>query len=111
MPLLLPQPHGTAQTLAQDDHEKRSLRDISRELAALGHLDEAGRPFSAVSISNVLDRPAPFGAALPTRRVEHRVIQVPSLARRAHGRLTRNQPRFKPGHHDSLDALRDGIRG
>jgi hypothetical protein len=33
---------------------QRSLRQISAELAALGHLNEAGRPFSAVSISNML---------------------------------------------------------
>jgi DNA invertase Pin-like site-specific DNA recombinase len=31
-----------------------SLRDISAELAALGYLNEAGRPFSAISVSNML---------------------------------------------------------
>jgi DNA invertase Pin-like site-specific DNA recombinase len=33
---------------------QRSLRDISRELAALGHLNEIGQPFSAVSVRNML---------------------------------------------------------
>jgi hypothetical protein len=33
---------------------QRSLRDISRELAALGHLNEIGKPFSAVSVRNML---------------------------------------------------------
>ena len=33
---------------------QRSLRDISAELAALGHLNERGRPFSAASIGSML---------------------------------------------------------
>src|SRR5271154_4186784 len=33
---------------------QRSLRDISRELAERGHLNEAGRPFSAISVRNIL---------------------------------------------------------
>jgi DNA invertase Pin-like site-specific DNA recombinase len=31
-----------------------SLRDISRELAALGHLNESGRPYAAASVRNML---------------------------------------------------------
>ena len=33
---------------------QRSLRDISAELAALGHLNERGQPFSAASINSML---------------------------------------------------------
>ena len=33
---------------------KRSLRDISAELAARGHLNERGVPFSAASINSML---------------------------------------------------------
>ena len=36
------------------NHKRLSLRDISAELAVLGHLNEAGRPFSAISVSNML---------------------------------------------------------
>jgi hypothetical protein len=31
------------------------LRGISAELAAQGHLNEAGRPFSAISVNNMLN--------------------------------------------------------
>jgi hypothetical protein len=33
---------------------QRSLREISSELAACGHLNERGRPFSAASINSML---------------------------------------------------------
>ena len=33
---------------------QRSLREISRELAQLDHFNEAGKPFSAVSVMNLL---------------------------------------------------------
>jgi DNA invertase Pin-like site-specific DNA recombinase len=35
---------------------QRSLREIAAELAALGHLNERGRPFSAASINSMLLR-------------------------------------------------------
>jgi DNA invertase Pin-like site-specific DNA recombinase len=36
-------------------HGPRSLREISAELAKRGHLNDAGRPFAAVSIANMLE--------------------------------------------------------
>jgi hypothetical protein len=41
----------------------RSLRQISAELAARGHLNRAGKPFSAASVRNMLAVPA--GAIKP----------------------------------------------
>ena len=35
---------------------QRSLRDISAELAARGHLNERGQPFSAASVASMLGR-------------------------------------------------------
>ena len=40
-----------------------SLRGISAELAALGHLNEEGRPFSAISINNMLNMQLPEKSA------------------------------------------------
>jgi DNA invertase Pin-like site-specific DNA recombinase len=37
---------------------RRSLRDISRELAERGHLNSRGQPFSASSLANMLGVPA-----------------------------------------------------
>jgi DNA invertase Pin-like site-specific DNA recombinase len=48
--------------LAKQLHRKRpkggqrSLREVSRELAQRGHLNHAGRPFSAMSVRNMLVR-------------------------------------------------------
>jgi DNA invertase Pin-like site-specific DNA recombinase len=35
---------------------QRSLREISAELAARGHLNERGKPFSAMSVANMLEQ-------------------------------------------------------
>ena len=52
---LRPEVVALAKELRGKRRKGRSLREISRELAARGHLNEAGRPFSAVSVSNMLE--------------------------------------------------------
>jgi len=47
----------------------RSLRQISAELAARGHLNREGRPFSAASVMNMLSVPA-SALAKPAAEVE-----------------------------------------
>ena len=47
---------------------QRSLREISRELAAAGYLNEHGRPFAPNSIRNMLAAPGPRGSATIERR-------------------------------------------
>jgi DNA invertase Pin-like site-specific DNA recombinase len=39
--------------------KRRSLRRIAAELAAMGHLNEAGRPFAAASVKAMVDGPMP----------------------------------------------------
>ena len=52
---LRPEVVAIAKELRGKRRKGRSLREISRELAERGHLNEAGRPFSAVSVSNMLE--------------------------------------------------------
>jgi hypothetical protein len=39
--------------------ERRSFRQIAKELASMGHLNERGRPYNATSIKAMVDGPKP----------------------------------------------------
>jgi hypothetical protein len=41
--------------------ERRSFRQIARELQSMGHLNERGYPYKAASIKAMVDRPTPAG--------------------------------------------------
>jgi hypothetical protein len=41
--------------------ERRSFRQIARELQSMGHLNERGYPYNAASIKAMVDRPTPAG--------------------------------------------------
>jgi hypothetical protein len=49
-----------------------SLREISAELAARGHLNEIGQPFSAISVSNMLGN-----RAKPKRAAVNNILKAP----------------------------------
>jgi DNA invertase Pin-like site-specific DNA recombinase len=53
--------------------ERRSLREISRELAAMGYLSESGKPFATKSVLAMIDGPRPGKSGSPFARHRHGV--------------------------------------
>ena len=50
--------------------ERRSLRQISAELAKLGHLNERGQPFNAASVRAMIGQDLPKLAGAPDPEID-----------------------------------------
>ena len=64
-----PEPHDLLPEVVELAHQlararpkggKRSLREISAELAAAGHVTKSGTPYTATAIKLMLEHPRPF---------------------------------------------------